>query len=488
MGIHFELVDFEHEFHQLRTPPTMLNDYVALTEDQKDALANLTTTSYDNEDVFANDPACACGQTRGAYRLGHMCPNCSTPVVDMFGGVIESRVWMRAPNKVRPLVNPEVWIMLKRMLMKNGVSVLEWLTNTDYVATECVREMEVLQEAGFRRGYNHFIENFHAILDTLIQARIPSTSKKIAEIKAVAEAYAASVFSVYLPLPNKTLLVIEKTPMAQYVEDVATQLLEVIRMMTGIDRAIPVLNQRQLENRTAKALFKYAEYHELVARTQIAKKSGLLRKHVYGGRNNFSVRSVISSRTDPHSYKGIVIGWGHALIALGLHVKNKLMRKHGYSPAEASSLINAHIYRHHPVLEQVLQELFDEAPDKRLKALFVRNPTLTQASVQQLDVVGFKRDPNDPTMSFSILDVKGYNADFDGDQMSLIFSLDEKMSKMLAPLSPHENVMDINAPGGITNVAAMSAPVASTIANYVESERLKPPTPEQISFLKSLAF
>jgi len=410
MGIHEGLVPFERDFLQLTVPPIILNDYVALTQEAKDRLSRVTTTSYDNSDVYANEPACDGGHLHGAIRKGMMCPECHTPVRDPFDGVLNTRVWIRSPNRVAPLVNPVVWNMLTRALTRNNVNVLEWLTNTDYSPPTITPEMMQLLDAGFSRGYNRFIENFDRILTCLISNRGPS-AKKLKEIQEVVAAYRDCVFTKFLPLPNKALLVVEKTHTAQYVEDVAVQLLEVIRMMTGIDKQLPMLNQRQLENRTAKSMFGLRSYYDNVYRTQIAKKSGLTRKNVYGGRVHWSVRAVISSRTDPHKYDEIMIGWGHAVTVLSVHIKSKLMRKHGYSPGRAAALINAHTHSHHPLIQEVLEELFRETPGQRMAALFVRNPTLGQSSVQRLNVPTFKLDPNDPTTSFSILDVKGYNAD-----------------------------------------------------------------------------
>jgi hypothetical protein len=76
---------------------------------------------------------------------------------------------------------------------------------------------------------------------------------------------------------------------------------------------------------------------------------------------------------------------------------------------------------------------------------------------------------------------------FDGDQMSLMLAKDQRMTKALAPLQPHENMSDINNPGGISSVAAMPNPVASTIANWIDSPRDQEPTTEQKAFMESLA-
>lgn len=71
--------------------------------------------------------------------------------------------------------------------------------------------------------------------------------------------------------------------------------------------------------------------------------------------------------------------------------------------------------------------------------------------------------------------------------MSLMFMLDNRMSELTATLEPHQNILDINNPGGLSGVNAIPSPVASNICNYIDSDRQTPPSQEQIDFLAELA-
>lgn len=405
MGVHLKLVDYTEVFNSLSFTPKILNDIVTITNEQKQAFNKLTTTTYVNTDVFSNEPSCECGNLKGTYRLSEICELCVTPVREIFDGTLESRIWFRSPKKVAPLFNPSIWIMLQKTLTRGQVSVLEWMTVTTYNPPDTVYEMQVLMEAGFVRGYNSFQTNFIKVLDVLIEAKV-APAQKLKGIKELCLRNKSAVFTNHLPLPNKTLLVIEKNPMARYVEDTAAQLLDIIKTMTGIDTQVPLLNNKQLENRTAKCQLMLANYHEEVTKNQISKKNGLPRKHLFGTRNTWSVRSVISSRTDAHKYDEILIAWGHAVVALSVHIKNKLINKRGYTPLKAAAFINACVQKYSAEMDEVLTEIFSES-NGGLKAVFVRNPSLTQSSVEVFKVVGFKKNPSDPTISFSILCVRG---------------------------------------------------------------------------------
>lgn len=60
--------------------------------------------------------------------------------------------------------------------------------------------------------------------------------------------------------------------------------------------------------------------------------------------------------------------------------------------------------------------------------------------------------------------------DFDGDQMNLVLLLDnDSADKADANLAPHKNMLEINSPRELTNVARHPKPVASTIAHWLDN-------------------
>jgi hypothetical protein len=103
-------------------------------------------------------------------------------------------------------------------------------------------------------------------------------------------------------------------------------------------------------------------------------------------------------------------------------------------------------------------------------------------------VTKVKDDPTDNTTTLSALCLKGFNADFDGDAMTMMFMLDNYMSAQIGALSPHKNMVDYKRPYKLDNVAAIPSPVASaTIAWLKGTDRVALSHPARNAFLEELA-
>lgn len=98
-----------------------------------------------------------------------------------------------------------------------------------------------------------------------------------------------------------------------------------------------------------------------------------------------------------------------------------------------------------------------------------------------------KTNVNDPTTTLSILSVKQFNADFDGDQMNMTLLMDEVSSAQAENLAPHKNMFELNSPRTLSKAASLPKPVVSTISNYLSYKEIKPIDPIKQRFLESLA-
>lgn len=61
------------------------------------------------------------------------------------------------------------------------------------------------------------------------------------------------------------------------------------------------------------------------------------------------------------------------------------------------------------------------------------------------------------------------SADFDGDEMNLVYLPDVHTQDAAVVMKPHYGIHDQNHPGKILNVAKIPDAVNSTIGNYVNS-------------------
>ena len=415
MAVSEELVNFNKLFIQLKHPPLIINDIVETSEEEKSILKNLVFTKYDS-DVMKNIPSCDCGNITGEYNIGVTCKNCDTEVVSSVDKELEPILWVRAPKNVRALINPAIWTMLTDKFKKANFDTIQWITDTTYRAGPSDGAIVAeLTEAGINRGYNNFVDNFYEIISKLNDLKSFSNKYRNTNdllLKLIID-NKDSVFSQYLPLVNRTLLVIESTTVGTYVDPFVPTAIDAILTVASIDSVETAYSQRVKENRTAKFLAGISSYYKNFAKNNLGRKTGNFRQHVYGSRSHFSFRAVVTSLTDAHEYDEIHIPWSIAITVFKYHLINKLHQRN-YTVNQALFLINAHAKIYNPLLDEIFKELIDESPRKGIDVTINRNPSLVRGSIQRVRVTKVKTDIGDNTVSFSILIVTPLNGDFDG--------------------------------------------------------------------------
>ena len=467
MGVYQELEDFDLLFSQLRIQPIVLNGLEQNTREETERVNKLIYTKY-TDDLLNNLPSCECGEMAGEYNIDVVCQACHTPVKSPTEQNLDPILWIKAPEGVRALINPTFWSILNARFTRSSYSVIRWLCDTSYQPpVKKPKLMEVVESMGFSRGLNNFVDNFDVIIEKLCNMKAFRLKKgQVDHVVEMIRMFRGRIFCQFMPVPNKSLLVIEETNTATYVDPVVTGAVNAIRNMIGIDSLINGFSRSVKENRTIKAIDMFADFYDGIYKDTFAKKEGIFRKHVYGTRSHFSFRAVISSLTDAHRYDELHIPWGIGISVLRIHLLNKLLRR-GYTPNSAFGFLNAHSRKYHPLLDELFQELINEAPQGGIPVVFQRNPSLERGSAQALVITKVKTDVDDPTVGLSILIVKGFNADFDGDQLNGTLSLDYDTWLSLENLAPHMSSLDLNAPRNVATNLSMPKTVVATIANWV---------------------
>ena len=403
------LEDHDQEFRNLPEAPVIINDLKYIFEKDKNAVQELIYTKF-TSDMFSLLPSCDCGERKGVYSVGVICPKCNTKVKSAVLSDIQPLLWFRKPNGVSKLINGMVLTMLRKRFIKSGYDIIQWIMDTTYRSTSPQPAIVAkIVAMGVNRGYNNFVENFDDIMNKLFSLREFKSKTKNDYLYELLLSSRNVLFSDYIPLPNRTMFIVDKTDLGIYVDPNIMKAIDAIEMLISIDKDYHDQNSRVKENRTAKALVKLGDFYEKYERTAVAGHNGVFRKHVFGSRTNFSFRAVISSITDAHSYDEIHVPWGIGLAAFKYHLTNKL-QKMGMDINSSEGLINGNIGKYHPLLDRLLEELIEEAPDKALTVIFQRNPSLLPASAQRVRITKFKKDPLDLTIGLSILIVRGYNA------------------------------------------------------------------------------
>lgn len=449
MGIHFELVSHDELYDKLSASSPVVLDYEALqhnpnlatfmknkkmilndmntqTEKDKQVISQSIYSKY-NSDVLKNLPSCECGGTVGRYNLGVICDMCHTEVVEQSKEELDPVTWIRTPKGIPALMNPFIWKMLSDRFTISGFNVFKWLVDTTYQPEKkgvAPAGLTILQTAmdslGIKRGYISFYDHFDELMDTLFNiASFKKGKHQIDFHYELIKKERNKIFNQFMPIPNKVLLVIERTNFGTYIDKTIINALEAITTMAGIDSEIIPVSIKRKEHRTVKALDYLSRFYSDVTENLLTQKTGIMRRHIFGSRAHFSFRNVISSITKPHEYDECHIPWTSAINVFRPHILNKLSKR-GYVPKEALRIYNSALIRYVEVIDEIFKELIAESVhidpltgEKKvgISVLANRNPSLKIGSTQALRITKVKTDPEDVTVGISILIVVPLNAD-----------------------------------------------------------------------------
>jgi hypothetical protein len=352
-------------------------------------------------------------------------------------------------------------------------SFIKYLTNTDYRPNKVLhaRWIEKLDEMGIQRGLNFFHDHFDEIIEKISSFPQFNSTKdkreKLREVRTFIDMYRERLFAKYLPIHNRTIMVIENTKFGTYMDTTLKTLIEAVRNFSGIDSEIKDFSVQQKENRASKLIENIEEFGQDYERTFIAGKPGLARKHAYASRCYYSFRAVINSLTEPHQHDEVHLPWAVAVTTYYLHLCGVMMRQHGFSYNEAADYLNYHTHVYSDLLNSIFLKMIEEAPYKGIPIVIGRNPSMYRTSIQRMFVTHVKTNPTINSISYPITSVVGPNADFDGDQMFCIQLLDNWTADELKYLAPHYGAWSLNGPRQVNENMAMPKPLVSSVISWL---------------------
>ena len=409
MGI--EIVDLDHVFDHLKSPPVILNKQDILTEQGREAFNKMLFTEYGNEPLTST-PSCECGKIKARYKIGIVCTHCGTEVKEPINNNIEANVWMEPPKYIRKLMAPIAWQILTEKLTSSGYSYVRWMCDPDYRRpTNIPARLVWMLEQGHKRGYVYFLNNFKDVMRDLI---FGDGRRKPAQVHLdlwdFIEMYEDRLFVKRVPIPSKVAFVIEQSDGGNWTDKTIILAIDAVRRMQETEQFIDTLSVRQVESRVSKILDKLGEFYKQYIKANWDGKEMIFRKHIFGARLHFTARGVITSLTDKHHKSELHLPWGLSLQLFKVHIASKLIGR-GYSAEGAMHKINASAHRYDEELASIFQELVKESPYMGIPVLFQRNPTLKRGSAQLLFVTLIKTDPSDNTIGFSVMSLADANAD-----------------------------------------------------------------------------
>lgn len=478
-GVYLEVVDYDRLYESVANEAILLNDYDMKDEEQQKILDKLLYTEYEGDNI-ETAPSCDCGHYNKKLHEDLICPECNTRCMAFYNKPMRSVLWAKVPDSVLGFVQPNALMILNHKFKLNKVELFSWLMDPSYKVpkgsvfpdSDFVKDLRT--DLNWKRSLNELISRFDEVMDYIFSYKPMLIKGKLRlQLQRFIAENKHKFFPKYLPIPNKAFFIVERTKSRGVSLDrVIHSALDACRSITSMNNTYIEPTQQVKENRTVGISHMMAEFYAGYDKDNLSQKPGIFRKQIFGGRFDFSGRAVITSIHEPHGAREIHFPWGLSVLMLKTLIDAKLLAR-GFTPIEASKIVNIGVKRYDPLLDEIMQELIDEAPDNTLKTLFQRNPTLKHGSAQQLDLCKIKKDVTDPSISLSVLVLSEFNADFDGDEMNAKLNVDQTERDYFSRLSPHLNVMNTSRPFDVSGIIALPKPTVATIANWLRRSDAK---------------
>lgn len=496
------LSNLDEAFHTSSVTPFIINDVIIESEEDRLAIEQKLTTTFDEGDMISVMPSCLCRKTTGTALLGQICTECGHPVRSVASDDYVSVFWMKAPDGLK-FVNPEFMIMLRDRFKRSGYCIISWICDPRYdPGVKKPPIIDKIKSLGIENGgYRYFIENIDFILNALFNMReFKNKKERFDYLYGLYKMSRNSILCTYIPIPNKSVLIIEKTSVGIYIEESLDSIRDAINMMLGIDTEQRKVSPAKKERLAFKTIISLADFYKRYCKKTEGSKQGIIRKHLFAWRSYFTFRQVMTSITEPHNYDEIVIPWGVMTTSFRPMLMNKLMNKHHYTRNEAIKFLTESYYVYSEFLYSIFMELIDESPidedfmvklgyppKKGIPCLMARNPALHSGSMQYVKVIDVEKNPAIRSVRSSILIVVPFNLDFDGDECNFSIAIDKWMAEKWKTLAPHNNVLTLSSPWEISNNLSIPAPVVTNIDRMVFFHDYDTVNPNVYERMKTLA-
>lgn len=405
------LVHPEETFSKLSKPPVIANNFDISTVGQKQKFDSIMFTQYEG-DSLKPFPSCSCGHLKGMFKLGDICEICGGEVTQNFSKFIESEIWLLPLPTTKAFITPIMWYMMKKLMLLDGVDCLEYLTNPYYRSTKNnPSRLTYVLEQGHSRGLNYFYDNFDKIIHDFVYAGGKYTiPEKLSTLTRLVEYNRDKVFTSVLPIPNKVMFPIEKSGNVAYGDRSMIDIVNAVRIIQESESRKDSLSVKQMEARMVKCISLISNFHYNYVKETTGGKHGAARQHMFGGRWHSSSRAVITSIFEPHDFREVWFPWGVAVRQFRMQITNKLIRR-GYGLKEIYDILRRYATTYDDELYDILKELIEESPFIGIPIILQRNPTIRRASALMLYVTRIKTDTKDNTISLSVGNLTGFNAD-----------------------------------------------------------------------------
>jgi len=213
-------------------------------------------------------------------------------------------------------------------------------------------------------------------------------------------------------------------------------------------------------------------------------KKGTLRQ-LFGGRFNFSARSVIVPDPTLRSDQ-VRLSYPCLCGLMQQRIISVLKRSHGMQYHEAYIYLDRHCDDNDPLITQILNGFIESDCDGRGSPMLInRNPTIGIGGIIQCYVIGISKGF---TMCMPLTVLKGLAADFDGDTLNILYIINEDFRRAAEAVLNPCNALLISKNDGMFNSDYNHQRDTIINANSLLQLSRAKYTPEEIQHIKDLKY
>jgi len=472
-----KLIDFDMYFrkHIVANEVIWVNDLDCFIDSDVNKLRkNLFTTLSSN--TIPITPTCSCGNLKAGYLKGVECQICGSQVDSRYGD-FKPYLWLRRMDGVEKFLSPYFVSLLDHVTGDKNRRIVRWFGDARYNPVFTTRGNNGDEEfyaalkelPGFHRSYNYLVQNMETVLITLLKTKNYQKAKS-AQLQFIIELWRRekkTICSDIVPIIHKSLIVVEKTTKGSYIQASRGDIGNAVETFA---RSVRSERLSSRDRATALTVQLLSDMYTRITSDFLSGKEKLVRKNLMGSRFHFTFRQVITPILGKHKYDDCHIPWQSFISAFRPHIFNKLSNR-GYTHKTITKMLYRALLRFDQEIYEIANELIEES-NGGIPLMIHRNPSQNAASMLKIRGTKIKTNPEDTTISMSILVWVFANGDIDGDEGNVTMLLDNKMSDMLDCLTPDKDVLDASdSPATLFGKVAIPETASATLTYRIEHER-----------------
>lgn len=434
-GVRPTLVNFDAYYHMLKHKIMITNVKPVkivkkrILENEGGLFSTEMGSLIDTEEE-TREYCCECGNLKGRFYEGQLCPQCDTTVKDKFYSDILKFGWI----DIYPyyVISPVCYLIIQKVI---GENALERILDSDSPLD--INGIPIKKEVNKNKPYDgigmvEFRRKFEQIL--LYYANKSKDLDKIKNAKLLISKK-NRVFCSKIPVVNSLLRpnFLSNGRTSSRLDPINKPYMSIVRNADIIKRSVNKISKISILN-NLWSIQKNLNELETIIIDKFTDKKKLVRGKIISARMNFSSRAVIAPLLDDDKFgiDNIVISYKTFLELYTLEIINMLMRGYGdikfstMTPFEIINYIN--LAKYSDVVDECLLDLMHKLINRKdgLWCLLNRNPTLDLGSIQCMRIVDVIPNAKIKVMLIPLSCLTSMNGDHDGDILNL-FNLKEKI-------------------------------------------------------------